>query len=48
MRLWVIIIIVAYALISVGCETDKGQKLGNKNTTATEFTGYGDYGLTSD
>jgi hypothetical protein len=47
MRLWVIII-VAYALIGFGCETDKGQELGSKNSAYSEMVGYEDYGLTSD
>ena len=48
MRLWVIIIIFAYALISFGCETDKGQELGSKDSPYTQFIGYQDYGITSD
>jgi hypothetical protein len=48
MRLSVIIIIVAYALIGFGCETDKGQELGSKDSPYTQFIGYEDYGLTSD
>jgi hypothetical protein len=47
-KLWVILVIVAYALMSFGCETDKGQELGSKNSAYTDFTGYEDYGLTSD
>ena len=47
MRLWVIII-VAYALMTFGCETDRGQELGSKNSNYTDFIGYEDYGLTSD
>ena len=48
MRLWVIIVIVAYALMTFGCETYKGQELGSKDSAYTQFIGYEDYGLTSD
>ena len=48
MRLWVIII-VAYALMTFGCETDKSQKLGGTSQEQSKiFIGYEDYGLTSD
>ena len=49
MKLWVIII-VAYALTSLGCVTDKGRKLGGtSNETYRSLGEYQtDYGVTSD
>lgn len=48
MRIWLIVIVVGYALMSFVCETDRSQELGSKDSPYTHFIGYEDYGLTSD